>query len=176
MNKASRGFTIIELTVTVAIIAILLAMTLLTYAGMQSRARNSARLAEASQVRKLIDTYKVFNGTFPTGTASAGYCIGTNFPSGKCKDSASAVGSGAYAESDTTITAKLASIGTVPTNHQAISGTVGIYMVVAADGKSFTVTQVFDTEDSTICSDSGLEVAVNDASSSRMYCSHTYNY
>lgn len=48
----TRGFTIVELLIVVVIIAILAAITIVSYTGIQARAKTSSSLSTAEQVRQ----------------------------------------------------------------------------------------------------------------------------
>jgi len=51
------GFTIVELLIVIVVIAILAAITIVAYNGVQDRARNSALASQASQTEKSIATW-----------------------------------------------------------------------------------------------------------------------
>lgn len=63
-----RGFTIVELLIVVVVIAILAAITGVAYNGIQGRARDSQRRADARTIIKALGIYKVTNGTYPAAT------------------------------------------------------------------------------------------------------------
>ena len=75
---ALRGFTIVELLIAIVIIAILAAITVVAYSGIQQRARNSSRVAEAKQWQTLLSMYRAQNSTYPI--SSGGVCLGEGFP------------------------------------------------------------------------------------------------
>ena len=56
-----RGFTIVELLIVIVVIAILAAVTLVSYNGIQGRARESALQNELSQVSKSLASKKVLD-------------------------------------------------------------------------------------------------------------------
>ena len=60
-----RGFTIVELLIVVVIIAILAAITIVAYNGIQNRAKTSSAAASASAVQKKAEIYAVDNTTSP---------------------------------------------------------------------------------------------------------------
>ena len=72
--RTSRGFTIVELLIVVVIIAILAAITLATYNGVQQRATNTAIIDAASKSYRMIIAYISANGTYPAATNA---CITT---------------------------------------------------------------------------------------------------
>ncbi len=71
MNR--RGFTIVELLIVIVVIAILAAITIVAYNGIQNRAKQSAAQSALSQANKKILAYAVQNSdTYPTSLALAG--------------------------------------------------------------------------------------------------------
>ena len=77
VQKISKGFTIVELLIVIVVIAILAAITVVTYSGINQRANNSQRLEFAKAHLKAIKLYTIDNGTVPfTGTA----CLGSGYP------------------------------------------------------------------------------------------------
>lgn len=77
MRKNMSGFTIIELLIVIVIIAILAAITLVAYNGVQVKARDSARSESVAQLQKALESYFVINGSYPTQNP-----VGSNVPSG----------------------------------------------------------------------------------------------
>lgn len=65
-REGKRGFTIVELLIVVVIIAILAAITIVAYNGLQQRARASAASSALVQAKKKLELYNVDNGTYPT--------------------------------------------------------------------------------------------------------------
>ena len=63
--RTSRGFTIVELLIVVVIIAILAAITLVTYNGIQQRANNAAIIDAASKSLRMIQAYIAANDKYP---------------------------------------------------------------------------------------------------------------
>ena len=72
--RRSRAFTIVELLIVIVVIAILAAISIVAYNGIQDRARASAASTAASQAARKLALYQVDNGSYPaTGSlASAG--------------------------------------------------------------------------------------------------------
>jgi prepilin-type N-terminal cleavage/methylation domain-containing protein len=64
-SRRSRGFTLVEILVVVAIIVILMAILIPTAVGMVSRARNAAIGFELSQLKTALDEYKKEHGDYP---------------------------------------------------------------------------------------------------------------
>jgi prepilin-type N-terminal cleavage/methylation domain-containing protein len=57
-NK-SQGFTIVELLIVVVVIAILAAITIVSYNGIQARASYSKKVAEMSTIVKKVNEYSI---------------------------------------------------------------------------------------------------------------------
>jgi len=61
----NRGFTIVELLIVIVVIAILAAISIVAYNGIQSRARDAGRIQKVKDIAKAIELYKIDNGTYP---------------------------------------------------------------------------------------------------------------
>lgn len=64
------GFTIVELLIVIVVIAILAAIVIVAYNGVQARAYDSRRLQDIAEINKAIQAYKVTNGVYPPVTAA----------------------------------------------------------------------------------------------------------
>lgn len=70
---SSIGFTIVELLIVVVVIAILAAISIVAYNGIQNRAKTSAAQSTTKQAFTKIQTYAVSNAdTYPADLADAG--------------------------------------------------------------------------------------------------------
>jgi prepilin-type N-terminal cleavage/methylation domain-containing protein len=79
-NRAGRrqGFTIVELLIVVVVIAILAAITIVSYNGISNRAKNSAAASAAEQVAKKVLTYAITNADqYPSALVDAGLSDGS---------------------------------------------------------------------------------------------------
>lgn len=72
-NKSQKGFTIVELLIVVVIIAILAAITIVAYNGIQNRAKNSAAKSAASTVSKKVQAYYLLKGSYPAATTKTAF-------------------------------------------------------------------------------------------------------
>lgn len=70
MSFTSRGFTIVELLVVIVIIAILAAIAVTTFRGVQNRAQDTARISDVKAIQRALEVYKADKGSYPVTTAS----------------------------------------------------------------------------------------------------------
>lgn len=66
MWAKKSGFTIVELLIVVVIIAILAAVTVVAYNGIQERARSSALQTDLTNAKKKLMLYGVDSATYPS--------------------------------------------------------------------------------------------------------------
>lgn len=69
------GFTIVELLIVVVVIAILAAITIVAYNGIQQRAYNSAMLSSAKQAYTSMLQYISQTGAYPLTTSDTELCL-----------------------------------------------------------------------------------------------------
>ena len=67
-QKRSSAFTIVELLIVIVVIAILAAITIMAYNGIQSRARDSQRAQDIQTIAKALELYYIDKGEYPNGT------------------------------------------------------------------------------------------------------------
>lgn len=60
-----RGFTIVELLIVIVVIGVLAAISIAAYNSVQSKARDSSRIAKLDQLVKGIELYYAQNGYYP---------------------------------------------------------------------------------------------------------------
>ncbi len=60
-----RGFTIVELLIVIVVIAILAAISVVAYSGIQERARMSYLLSDIAAIKKAMELYKADHGHYP---------------------------------------------------------------------------------------------------------------
>lgn len=65
MQKNKSGFTIIELLIVIVVIAILAAITIVAYNGIQQRARDAQRQSDIKTIVKVLELYYTENGYYP---------------------------------------------------------------------------------------------------------------
>ncbi len=68
MRKTTSGFTIVELLIVIVVIAILAAISVVAYTGIQQRARDSQRRSDLSALAKAYAIYRIDNGDMDTGS------------------------------------------------------------------------------------------------------------
>jgi len=77
MKSIQKGFTLIELMIVVAIIAILAAIALPAYQDYVARAQVAEAMGLASGTKTAVAEYYADRGTFPTSNALAGVATNT---------------------------------------------------------------------------------------------------
>lgn len=72
--RQHSGFTIVELLIVIVVIAILAAISIVAYNGIQTRARDSQRSSDISAIVKGLELYYIDKGSYPTvgGSTSPG--------------------------------------------------------------------------------------------------------
>ncbi len=60
-ENTQRGFTVVELLIVVVVIAILAAITIVSFNGIQTKTRDSSRDAAARSIRHALEQYKIDN-------------------------------------------------------------------------------------------------------------------
>lgn len=77
--NVSPGFSLVEMLIVIVVIAILAAITMVTYSGITQRAENSRRIAAARQIQELFKSYTSSYGKNPATVdgsyASGGMCL-----------------------------------------------------------------------------------------------------
>ena len=83
MFKTKSGFTIVELLIVIVVIAILAAISIVAYNGIQDRAHNSSIYAGIDAYHKAIKLYAIDNGSYPSQIPA---CFGGNATLGANND------------------------------------------------------------------------------------------
>jgi len=61
------GFTIVELLIVIVVIAVLAAISIVAYNGIQQRGRDSQRKSDITAITKALELYYIDNGKYPNG-------------------------------------------------------------------------------------------------------------
>src|SRR5690348_14359815 len=75
-QKKQIGFTIVELLVVIVVIAILAAISIAAYMGVQDRAEASKTAVAVSAYKDALTMYKADNGSYPSTGA---FCLGDQY-------------------------------------------------------------------------------------------------
>lgn len=120
--KRHRGFTIVELLIVIVVIGVLAAITVVAYNGVTTRANNSARIASAAQVLRLLHLYHISYDTLPNRNADNSYCV--------TKLNSCAIWNGTAAStSNATMISEIAKVGTLPASVPRSAGGWGLTFV-----------------------------------------------
>ena len=132
-----RGFTIVELLIVIVVIAVLASITVVAFNGIQDRAKASKVNAAIDSYIKLLEMYKVDNGSYPdvtmdhnpgynvTGTACLGkathYPATDGFIAGACMRDTDVGYENNFHTTSATLETLLAPYGTLPDASGAIA-------------------------------------------------------
>lgn len=72
MSKKQHGFTIVELLIVIVVIAILAAISIVAYTGVQGRAHNTAVQNDLRNMGQILELYNIEHGYYPTPHADNG--------------------------------------------------------------------------------------------------------
>lgn len=71
MKRKNKGFTLIELIVSITIIAVLTVVGVVSYGGASKKARDSRRMADLEKIRIALELYRQGTGsTYPVNLTS----------------------------------------------------------------------------------------------------------
>lgn len=70
IKSKNSGFTIVELLIVIVVIAILAAISIVAYSGIQNRAKTSSGEQLAAQVEKKAQAYYTVKGLYPLNAAA----------------------------------------------------------------------------------------------------------
>lgn len=76
MKKTTIGFTIVELLIVIVVIAILAAISVVAYTGIQTRTRDTIRSSDMATIVKSLEAYYVVNGEYPASYNPSGGASG----------------------------------------------------------------------------------------------------
>ena len=75
-----QGFTIVELLIVIVVIGILAAISIVSYNGIQQRARNASAESTASTLRTKAEAWYGIVGTYPTASDVSGGLVNASVP------------------------------------------------------------------------------------------------
>lgn len=83
MRKTTSGFTIVELLIVIVVVAILAAISIVAYNGIQERSRNATTISAVNTYVKLIKLYMAGESAYPLTSSTClqvvtGSCSGRN--------------------------------------------------------------------------------------------------
>lgn len=64
--KGKKGFTIVELLIVIVVIGILATLVIVTFTGIQQKARNAQRQTDINAVQSHVEAFYAQNGYYPT--------------------------------------------------------------------------------------------------------------
>lgn len=64
--KNNKGFTLFELLVSISIIAVLTAVAVVSYGGLNKKARDSRRVADLEKIRLALEAARQIGNTYPS--------------------------------------------------------------------------------------------------------------
>lgn len=115
-NVKTWGFTVVELLIVVAVIAILATITVTMYNGAQNRARNTQTTSSVSDYAHAIHAFYNMNGKYPYSPPTTIACLG---PSGvKCGNLTDTVATCGFGQAtyQAAFASDIASTGSDPTD------------------------------------------------------------
>jgi prepilin-type N-terminal cleavage/methylation domain-containing protein len=65
-KRNNRGFTIVELLIVIVVIGILAALVVVTYSGIQEKARDTERKTDVGALYSKLEEYQAENAKYPT--------------------------------------------------------------------------------------------------------------
>src|SRR5580698_7400255 len=68
LKQKSKGFTIVELLIVIVVIAILATLVIVTFTGIQQKARDSKRQTDIDALDSHLEAFYANNGYYPTIT------------------------------------------------------------------------------------------------------------
>lgn len=78
-RSTKGGFTIVELLIVIVVVAILALVTVVSFRGVQDRARDASRVHDAQSIAKALELYKSQFGNYPN-EQSGGWDYSYNYP------------------------------------------------------------------------------------------------
>ena len=148
--QRKTGFTIVELLIVIVVVAILAAISIVAYNGIQVRAETASKTLEAKHWITAFTGYRASEGKWPTSmTPGTYFCLGKGFPTGtggvaRCRDIQSTT-LGYLESNNNDVMTELASYASVSSsNKKPYTNVVGPYARIYSDGsQTLEITQIF---------------------------------
>lgn len=80
LESNQKGFTIVELLIVIVVIAILAAISIVAYVGIQNSARASERQSDANNIVKVAETHFAEHGRYPETATEFGGTSNATLP------------------------------------------------------------------------------------------------
>lgn len=84
-NRVNRGFTIVELLIVIVVIAILAAISIVSYNGIRERTNNTQTATAVSSYVKALNMYRTDKGEYP----DFDFCLGMQYDANGCRSNIS---------------------------------------------------------------------------------------
>ena len=75
MKKQNKGFTLMELLISMGIIVMLMGVGVVSYAQTNKKARDTKRKADIESIRSALELYRTDQGRYPALTIDGSNCI-----------------------------------------------------------------------------------------------------
>jgi prepilin-type N-terminal cleavage/methylation domain-containing protein len=148
--KNNSGFTIVELLIVIVVIAILAAISIVAYRGIQSRTNDSAVQSDMKNLVKQLEMYRVDNGVYPVGDTQLMSLIGG------IKMSKTNYGNGFSSNTHNFVYCRVAADGPDKFALVVSSKSGNIFTYQSATGGFTTTTSWAGTSSVTICNAAGI--------------------
>jgi len=172
MRKSTSGFTVIELIVIIIVIGIIATIAIVSYNGIQQAALNEQRSAELLGWKTSFEKYKAANGQYPV-MANTGYCLGTGFPEGRCRNYTSTTTNVYYESNSTTLMQLLAPYDPPQTGTRVpvVNIAIGPYTIYTTT--TIQLTAPLTGVDESNCPEGATKTFQDSPGNTRMNCSFT---
>lgn len=136
LKSKNAGFTIVELLIVIVVIGILAAITIVSFNGVQNRAKDAAQVTAVSQWESIIKLYVAQHGSVPLSTPPTTadphyFCLAESYPSkdvfqaNRCRYVQIGPDSSQHGEIDSGLISSLKEVGGIPKVPDAGMGASG---------------------------------------------------
>src|SRR5574344_1470925 len=78
-SNKKYGFTLFELLVSISIIAVMTAVAVVSFGGLNKKTRDQRRISDVEKVRVALESYKQINNFYPDSTNAQNLLISGGF-------------------------------------------------------------------------------------------------